>query len=364
MHILKHKIFIIINIVFLIMLAFLITGALEAVRNGNGFLFIPSLSFTYTPSKTFTTIPSITTAPTKTLIPTSTIDISSVKTSAVQTILAEMFLTESAKTLTNTPTATNTPESTINIGSIETNAIFSYNTEMAKTKKAVIPTSTPSVITNNKGFLEKRIGIDKSVMIKVIDGENIFWIDKYEVTNNQYSRCIEDGWCTSAGSNLDLDVASELMITQYTDYPVVNVNWIQASDYCKWTGKNLPSDAQWMTAASGNEDVSYPWGNEIPDINRLNADRSVMGLSPVGTYPSGMSFFGVMDMCGNVWEWTDKGRTAADPEADNGSRIIRGGSWRTSFSDIGIALSGEMNVDEYSDDVGFRCVYSEEKTIR
>ena len=363
MHILKHKILIIINIVFLIMLAFLITGALEAVRNGNGFLFIPSLSFTYTPSKTFTTIPSITISPTQSLIPTSTISISSIKTSAVRTVLAEMVFIESAKTLTNTSTVTNTPENTIDIGSIETNAVFNYNTEMAMTKKAVIPTSTPSVITNNKGFLEKRIGIDKSVMIKVIDGENIFWIDKYEVTNNQYFRCIKDGWCTSTGRNSGLDISSELLITQYTDYPVVNVNWIQASDYCKWTGKNLPSDAQWMIAASDNENVNYPWGNEIPDITRLNADRKIMGLSPVGTYPSGMSFFGVMDMCGNVWEWTDKGQMAADPEADNRRRIIRGGSWRTSFSDIGIALSGEMNVDEYSDDVGFRCAYSEEKTI-
>lgn len=334
-------------------------GALDAVRMGNGFLFIPSQSFTHTSSKTSTTIPSETATPTKTLIPTSTINISSVKTNAVRTVWSEIFSTETAKTPTNTPSATNTPKSTVDLGSIETNAIVTYFAGMTKTREAVTPTNTSSVVTNDKGFLEKRIGTDNSMMVQVIDGKNFFWIDKYEVTNDQYSRCVEDGWCTLPGIDSDHERSSVLSLNQYSDYPIVNIDWIQAGDYCSWAGKQLVSDEQWVIAAGGNENINYPWGNELPDTTRVNADRYTLDVSPVGTHPSGTSPFGVMDMCGNVWEWTDNGQIAVNQETDNDSKTIRGGSWRTSFSDIGIDLSGEMNIDEYSDDVGFRCVYSE-----
>jgi formylglycine-generating enzyme required for sulfatase activity len=94
------------------------------------------------------------------------------------------------------------------------------------------------------------------------------------------------------------------------DQPVVAVTWYEAAAYCRWltaqTGDNycLPSEAEWEKAACGTDRRIYPWGNQAPDTKRANFDYAVGRTTPVGSYPAGASPYGVLDMAGNVWEWT------------------------------------------------------------
>ncbi|MCA9939126.1 MAG: SUMF1/EgtB/PvdO family nonheme iron enzyme, partial [Anaerolineales bacterium] len=126
-------------------------------------------------------------------------------------------------------------------------------------------------------------------------------------------------------------------------HPVVNVSWDDAMAYCRWlrekTGKpiTLPSEAEWEKAARGGQDAwEYPWGDAF---DRLRCNGKELGLgttTPVGIFPDGASPYGVLDMSGNVWEWTrtmwgtrypyqpDDGREDVSKSA---SRVLRGGSW-------------------------------------
>ncbi len=132
-------------------------------------------------------------------------------------------------------------------------------------------------------------------------------------------------------------------------HPVVNVSWYDAMAYCAWLSKmtgrfiSLASEAQWEKAARGKDKRVYPWGNlmEAARCNTRNSNREQ--TSPVGTYPSGVSPYGCLDMAGNVWEWTrslwrNGGERAEgsfsyssdDQKVDSElifRRVLRGGSW-------------------------------------
>jgi formylglycine-generating enzyme required for sulfatase activity len=146
-------------------------------------------------------------------------------------------------------------------------------------------------------------------------------IDRYEVTNAQYSRFIHvTGHKAPAyWNNNDYPSGQAL-------FPVVEVNWEYANAYCHWRGKRLPSEAEWEKACRGSEGFIYPWGNSwnpamanigailgTPDplawekgVALLNSTNPISGqpaLRPVGSYFKGASPYGVMDMEGNASEW-------------------------------------------------------------
>jgi formylglycine-generating enzyme required for sulfatase activity len=141
---------------------------------------------------------------------------------------------------------------------------------------------------------------------------------------------------------------------------VVGVDWAQAQDYCQWVGGNLPTVSQWRAAASPDGRV-YPWGDTGPtcEVAVINdaCDTEEPGTRPVGSKPEGASPFGVLDLVGNVWEWT----TTLGNKDD--ARVTLGGSWsnpdRTpqgGFEAFNPANTLSQDEPLQASNLGFRCV--------
>lgn len=187
-----------------------------------------------------------------------------------------------------------------------------------------------------------------------------YCIDRTEVTVKAYAACVQTRGCTAANEPAKTGVNSFCNGTRADrqEHPINCVDWNQASAYCAWAGRRLPSEAEWEYAARGTDGRTYPWGTDPPSARRLNAcgtecapvmkrqlntDWGTMYdasdgwqfTAPVGSFPAGASPFGALNMAGNVWEWTADwyGRyraTAAPnpPGAKTGKeRVIRGGGW-------------------------------------
>ncbi len=190
-----------------------------------------------------------------------------------------------------------------------------------------------------------------------------FWIDRTEVTNAQFKLCLKEGVC---GNPHEADYFTD---TSFSDYPVAYVSWAEAQTFCEWTGKKLPTEAEWEKAARGDDGRVYPWGNRKPNSSLLNFNDNVSKTTQVGKFPLGASPYGIMDMAGNVWEWTSdwydpdyyKVAPIINPQGpEKGSRrVLRGGSWfsltelvvRTTFR-----KASAPEIRNYT--IGFRCVWS------
>ncbi len=202
-----------------------------------------------------------------------------------------------------------------------------------------------------------------------------FWIDETEVTNAQYRLCVEAGNCTLP------DPLTYYNDDTYTNHPVGHVNWHQATAYCEWAGRALPTEAQWEKAARGTEHLLYPWGDQFDgtkvnycDSNCTNswADKMTSDgyerTAPVGSFPEGASPYGALDMGGNVWEWvadwydSDYYQTqttlAENPTGpDNGQyKVLRGGAWDSYIYDVRAAYRGDFAPSYSYYFVGVRCV--------
>ena len=134
-----------------------------------------------------------------------------------------------------------------------------------------------------------------------------FWIDRTEVTNKMYAQCVDSGKCSAPSESKSYTRSSYYGNSQFDNYPVIYVSWDDASKYCAWAGKKLPTEAQWEKAASWDdakkEKRVYPWGNAFDKILLNSSEGGKGDTTSVGSYANGASPYGVMDMAGNAWEW-------------------------------------------------------------
>lgn len=185
-----------------------------------------------------------------------------------------------------------------------------------------------------------------------------FWLGKCEVTNAQYKAFCQQAKYTFPARNDHGD-----------DHPVAYVNWDDAMAYCKHFGLSLPTEAQWEWAARGPENRKYPWGNDY-DPGKFCSKQNVGpngATYPVGSFPTGASWCGALDMAGNVWEWCSDwydakyyGKCPANDPAGQPKgtyHVVRGGGWLnfgnlclTSVRSYYLPFAGYKHG-------GFRCVF-------
>jgi formylglycine-generating enzyme required for sulfatase activity len=218
------------------------------------------------------------------------------------------------------------------------------------------------------------MGSDPSVDKDAPDGEQpqhtLYLPDYYlatePVTNAQYAAFVE-----ATGYDRPEHWEGVKLPSGKEDHPVVYVSWHDAVAYCNWlaevTGKpyRLPSEAEWEKGARGTDGRIYPWGDQW-DAKRCNSREGGKGdTTPVRAYPEGASPYGVLEMAGNVWEWTrsiykdypynpEDGRENLEAA---GTRVLRGGAFYSSARSVRCARRrGCVPFNFFSGYLGFRVV--------
>jgi formylglycine-generating enzyme required for sulfatase activity len=200
-----------------------------------------------------------------------------------------------------------------------------------------------------------------------------FEIDRTEVTIGQYWACVAAEACAAPTSDGIPNEPHYLNNPAFDNYPIVNLTWEEANNYCQWQGKRLPSEAEWELAAGWNMDQSaklfWPWGNEAGQAKINAGPTSLGGPAPVGSFPADVSPFGVLDMGGNVSEWVfdwykvDYYRIADDTNPSGPShrrgegvgRVVRGAAFSDPLEEARTA-NRRHQVEKYGyPNLGFRC---------
>jgi len=201
-----------------------------------------------------------------------------------------------------------------------------------------------------------------------------FKIDRYEVTVRAYRACVDAGVCTAPMTEPHVQTHNWGQPDRH-DHPINAVTWRQATTYCEWRGKRLPTELEWEYAARGPERRTYPWGERRPTCRRAVIARgsgrntgkwgcNKRRTAPVGSRPKGLSPFGVMDMVGNVSEWTaddfaplpkiDTPKADA-PSTDDAPKVAKGGSFMHGKKFLKPVQRVDIAPDSAYPFLGFRC---------
>ncbi len=190
-----------------------------------------------------------------------------------------------------------------------------------------------------------------------------FAIDRNEVTIADFRRCVAAGRCPQPSSTGGATRPNYFLDPAFSRYPVVNVDWRTAGEYCAWAGKRLPSAVEWEVAASyapstGRQYV-YPWGDQF-QVQRANSQATGIGdTQVVGSYqPAGDSPWGASDMAGNAAEWTAS-NIGKDPDAADANAsdrfLVKGGSFQDAAGGLAAASAVPMAATTSAPWLGFRC---------
>ncbi len=256
---------------------------------------------------------------------------------------------------TSSPTVTSTPTLT--------------PTETPLTEQIIDPLGVTMILVPQGPFIMGTDGRDPWDLIARparLVSLDMYYIDKYEVSNAQYAQCVFDGAC-----DVPLLTGSKMRHSYYGDplfagYPVVYISWYDAQAYCSWRGGRLPREAEWEKAARGDDQRAYPWGTDQVDCQHANywpTGACEGDTTSVKRQAAGASSYGVYNLSGNVSEWVKdwfQAYPGGDPNAAKDFGVthhtIRGGAYFDGPNNIRATARRGMNPEEAHSYVGFRCV--------
>lgn len=253
------------------------------------------------------------------------------------------------------------------------------------------------VAKNEHGYDEFRFIKDGSIMVHIPEGnftmgskeysdeepirtvyQDEYYIDKFLVTNREFRRFVEEtqyqtdaeregfGWARTGRRWKRVNGANWkkpdgiTSIEDKDDHPVVQVSYNDALCYCRWAGKRLPTEVEWEKAARGPKGNKYPWGNSEPDNTMVNFDNFEGSTTPVDMYEKGLSHYGIYNMAGNVYQWTNDWYKKRQGAGSGKERVIKGGSFIEGSESLRSANRDRYEPDYRSYLFGFRCAYSTE----
>lgn len=182
-----------------------------------------------------------------------------------------------------------------------------------------------------------------------------FWIDRFEVTVEQYEQCITAPFLGCR----QIVMSYNPLLTDNPKKPRTGVNWYDAVLFCNTRQARLPSEAEWEYAAKGTKGFNFPWGNSLLDYYQQSQESP----HPIGAIPENVSWAGVYDLSGNVQQWVEdrfqpylSTKTGAEKfNLDDTKRVVRGGSWiEKGFKFLSAYRSGS-DPNSQHEDIGFRC---------
>ncbi|MGC4095483.1 MAG: SUMF1/EgtB/PvdO family nonheme iron enzyme [Nitrospira sp.] len=227
-----------------------------------------------------------------------------------------------------------------------------------------------------------------------------YFLDRFEVTNQAYTAFVQaTGHRSPANTNQDATLwMNNRPIPGIEDHPVVNVSWEDADAYCRWSGKRLPTEAEWEKAARGTDGRRYPWGNDWDfslansasywaqrtiEFNsgtdwdafwvkgegaRLAKEKGIQGeilTMPVDSFPQTVSPYGLVGMAGNAAEWVHdwydpnyyRHAPLTDPSGPirGAIKAMRGGSWLKPAASLRTSDRDWGTLDSRPSGTGFRC---------
>ena len=171
-----------------------------------------------------------------------------------------------------------------------------------------------------------------------------YWMAVTEVTGQDYQLCVRSGSCQEAADGATVQY-------QTAKLPVTWIDSVQASEFCKWLGGDLPTEVEWEYAArGGRRNAKYPWGDVVTKTNARFLTRDPEGAAIVASFPP--NGYGLYDMAGNVAEWC----IAAGEDGAAPSVVVRGGSFKTAPDRLRVSARVKSGPDYISEAIGFRCV--------
>jgi formylglycine-generating enzyme required for sulfatase activity len=201
-----------------------------------------------------------------------------------------------------------------------------------------------------------------------------YYMDLTEITNLYYIQCVQEGPCTPPINRNSVNHPSYFSteFTTYHDYPVINISWKQAEQYCEWRGGTLPSEAQWEKAArwdpATGQSRFFPWEGMVLNDTRTNYGSHTGETAKIGSFPRGASALGLLDMSGNVAEWVydwyqdnfyehSPHDNPLGPETGT-AKVFRGGSYEDPGAQLTTTFRQAAGTENTFMTVGFRCAWT------